>query len=175
MSYRLIRRSLLINKTPPENLCTCSICEMKSDRDRKFIWRGWMSIVILLIALGIMCLCAGCVSAYTVQEEIKAVIGEAEGETLEGKTAIACAIHNRGSLHGVYGLHAPRVIHHKYNHKTYSDAVEAVEMSDDQEYCQSLIGNATYWEGTRFPLPYWAKEMTVTSVIGNQKFFEDNI
>ena len=171
MVYKLARRSLF-KKNVNEPQCTCSLCESGINKPQ-IRWTPWISIFILLLVLVVMCLMAGCAQAYTVKDEIKAVIGESEGEPFQGKVAVACAIHFRGTLHGVYGLHAPRVVHHKYSQKTYKDAVKAVEMSQDQDYCQGLISGAQYWEGTKFPLPYWAKSMTVTAVIGNQKFFRE--
>lgn len=114
------------------------------------------------------------VHAYTEQDVINAVIGEAEGEPQQGKEAVACAIHYRGNLSGVYGLKAYRVIHHKYSHKTYVQAKRAMNVAEDKEYCEGLINGAQYWEGTAFPTPSWARNMTLTAVIGNQKFYRDN-
>ena len=42
-------------------------------------------------------------------QAVRAIVGEAAGESFEGKLAIACAIRNRGNLHGVYGLNATHV------------------------------------------------------------------
>lgn len=102
---------------------------------------------------------------------VKAVLGEAEGEPQVGKEAVACAINNRGSLTGVFGLHNPRVLKHLYSRDSYHNAVVAVWMAQDAQYCTKLIKGAQFWEGTRYPLPYWAKSMTLTAVIGNQRFF----
>lgn len=102
---------------------------------------------------------------------VKAVLGEAEGEPQEGKEAVACAIHNRGTLRGVYGLRNPRVLKHLYSRASFDNAVVAVYMAQDQEYCEALIKGAQFWEGTDFPTPYWAKSMKLTAVIGKQKFF----
>jgi hypothetical protein len=102
---------------------------------------------------------------------VKAVIGEAEGEPQEGKEAVACALHNRGTLAGVYGLRAPRVRKHLYSKSTWEDAVVAVWMADNHDYCDSIIHGAQFWEGTRFPTPYWAKSMQLTAVIGHQRFY----
>lgn len=149
--------------------CTCSICEAGIGRWRPW-WERLLRKVGLLMAFMVVC---GCSYAYTPQQAILAVIGEAEGESQHGKEAVACAIHNRGTLQGVYGLHAPRVKNHLYSSKTYDNAKRAVEIAEDQEYCNGLVNGAQYWEGTKFKTPYWAKNMQVTAVIGNQKFFRE--
>lgn len=130
-------------------------------------------MVFIYIVLGgiLILIFMGKAHAYTQDEAVRAVIGEAEGEPQEGKEAVACAIHNRGTLKGVYGLHALRVINKEYSRKTWENAVVAVEMAEDQEYCESLIHGAQYWEGTAFPVPYWARGMKVTAIIGHQRFF----
>ena len=105
--------------------------------------------------------------AYTQEDAVKAVIGEAEGEGYKGMLAVSGAIRNRGTLQGVYGLHAPRVLKHKYSELTYNTALKAWNASRHID----ISNGAKYWEGTRFPIPYWAKNMRVTAIIGNQKFF----
>lgn len=138
-------------------------------------------IVFIIIALGcivfLLCGCNDPAFAYTEKDAIKAVIGEAEGESQEGKKAVACAIHYRGTLKGVYGLTAKRVLNHKYSELTYRNAKQAVEASNDEEYCEGLVKGAQYWEGISFPTPSWAKNMTLTTIIGNQRFYrkESNV
>lgn len=126
---------------------------------------------IFLLVLVLLSGCAHAAFAYTKFDAVRAVIGEAEGEPQQGKEAIACAIHYRGTLTGVFGLHAPRVRRHLYSQNTWDNAVIAVWMAEDQEYCEGLINGAQYWEGSSFPTPYWAKTMKLTAVIGHQKFY----
>lgn len=130
-----------------------------------------MKTIVLILAV----LISGCDQtpgfAYTKDQLVKAIIGEAEGEPQMGKEAVACAIHYRGTLKGVYGLHNPRILKHLYSRSTWGNVLRAVESAQDQEYCEGLINGAQYWEGTKFPIPYWAKSMTMTAVIGNQRFF----
>jgi hypothetical protein len=134
-----------------------------------------MVAVCLLGALFLMVVFSRVSHADTISptDEIKAIIGEAEGEPQEGKEAVACAIHYRGNLAGVYGLHAPRVKKHLYSRQTWDNAVLAVYMAQDQEYCEGLIHGAQYWEGTAFPMPYWTQGMIVTAHIGHQIFFKN--
>lgn len=144
------------------------------DKFYKFERHAFILGVCLLLALVMICVfCKGC-HAFTQAGEIKAVIGEAEGESIEGKTAVACAINNRSSLKGVYGLHAPRVRHHLYSEKVYLDSAYAVEKSHDPVYCLALINGAQYWEGTAFPEPIWAKSMVMTAEIGHQRFYRED-
>lgn len=134
------------------------------------------------LAILTVLLLSGCTSdigyAYTQEQAIKAVIGEAENQGEYGMLAVSCAIRNRGSLKGVYGLHAPRVVKHRYSNKIYQQAksawLEANEKPDVEgaDNC-GMINGATFWEGTAFPIPYWAKSMTLTATIGNQRFFKE--
>lgn len=161
--YPLWKQKKLLRGNPPE-LDPPSTGFFMSEGVKKSVY--WITIGIVMFLM-----LRGCAFAYTQEDTIKAVIGEAEGESQEGKEAVACAIHYRGSLKGVYGLRASRVINHKYSLKTYKQARQAVEIADDREYCEGLINGAQYWEGTYFPTPYWAKSMTLTAVIGHQRFY----
>lgn len=143
------------------------------------------AIIVLLMALLVMCVLAGCAQAYTEDQAIKAIIGEAEGEGYQGMLAIGCGIRNRGTLNGVYGLLAPRVIHHKYSQRVKDMAVSSWDISGmyhpmialdnykPVDICYSLIKGAQYWEGDRFPMPYWTQGMIVTAHIGHQIFFKE--
>lgn len=133
-------------------------------------WLIWVAVVILCLLM-----LHGCAYGYTEQDAIKSVIGEAEGEPQEGKEAVACAMHYRGYLTGVYGLKADRVIHHKYSYRTYVQAKRAVEMAEDKEYCEGLVNGAQYWASTTLDHE-WIKKMASkgyvhTATIGNQMFF----
>ena len=128
------------------------------------------SIIIVIMAL-FFSGCEDLTFAYSRTDMVKAIIGEAEGESQVGKEAVACAIRNRGNLLGVYGLHSSRVKKHKYSRDTYINATIAVMMADDRDYCENLIHGAQYWESKFYPNPYWAKSMTLTATIDNQKFY----
>lgn len=103
---------------------------------------------------------------------INAIIGESEGEPFRGKLAVACAIRNRGTLKGVYGERAPRVLSKKYSASILKDATLAWDKSGNKDAC-SFIGGASFWEGMAFPAPSWAKNMTVTATIGRQRFYKE--
>lgn len=110
------------------------------------------------------------VSAMCKNNIVDAIIGEAEGESYKGKLAVACAIKNRKTLRGVYGVKAPRVVNRKYSSFVFVQAVKAYEESNVKGACDFIDG-ASFWEGTKFKTPYWAKNMVVTATIGNQRFF----
>jgi hypothetical protein len=101
---------------------------------------------------------------------VSAIIGEAEGESYNGKLAVACAIRNRGSLRGVYGEKAHRVIKNLYSAKIKSDSERAWDESESASACQFIDG-ADHWEGTAFKTPYWAKNMVETFRTKGQVFY----
>jgi hypothetical protein len=95
---------------------------------------------------------------------VNALIGEAEGEGYRGMLAIGCAIRNRGTLQGVYGEHAPRVVHHKYNLKTYALAVQAWRDSAKED----ITDGADHWGGKTVDSEWIAKMKRM----GYKKTFE---
>ena len=68
-----------------------------------------MRALYLLLALLAGCSEPGFTAQLPVSAPVRAVLGEAEGEGYQGMLAVACAIRNRGTLKGVYGLFAKRV------------------------------------------------------------------
>lgn len=100
---------------------------------------------------------------------ILAIIGEAEDQGIDGMTAVACAIRNRGTLKGVFGLNAPRVRNHKYSLKTYTKALQAWRDSANFD----VTHGATDWENVKaFGKPYWAKNMKLTYVCKDHNFYK---
>jgi hypothetical protein len=117
--------------------------------------------------------------AVVKERMVNAIIGEAEGESQQGKLAVACAIINRTALfgsfdkamRGVYGERSPRVLQRKYSGTTFVNAVRAYEDALNVGTCDFIDG-ATHWEGTAFKKPYWADKMTETATVGNQVFYK---
>lgn len=101
---------------------------------------------------------------------INAIIGEAESEPAIGKLAVACAIRNRGTLKGVYGEKAPRVINKLYSSKIKAEAEKAFDASSVKGACEFISG-ADHWEGTAFKTPIWAKHMKETFRTKGQVFY----
>ena len=129
---------------------------------------------IIGLALFLVVIVPGCARADEIPESraINAVLGEAEGEGFTGMLAVSCAIRNRGTLRGVYGERAPRVLAKAYSDVIYDQAEAAWRFSRDAQRCEDLIHGADHWEGTSFKAPAWARGMIVTAVIGNQRFYK---
>lgn len=118
---------------------------------------------------GLILLSASRVHAFSDGEAIKSIIGEAENQHYSGMLAIACAIRNRHTLEGVYGLKAPRVVNHKYSANTFRKAKLAWSNSKDYD----VTNGATHWENVNaFGKPYWIKSMKMTVIIGDHRFYK---
>lgn len=154
------------------------IYDMDEEDRKDRMFARWAYTIIGFIITGlIIMLSSGC--AYSSEDKIPkdkvilAVIGEAEDQDFIGMIGIACAIRNRGTLKGVYGLNAPRVINHKYSQGTYDLAYEAVEIASNErtlDYC-TFIKGADYWESIKFKKSYWAKDMVETYRHGDHVFY----
>ena len=95
--------------------------------------------------------------AYTDEQVVRAIIGEAGNQGFQGMYAVACAIINRGTLKGVYGLKSKQVDKEpawvwKMARKAFSDAKKAI-VAERAKY-----GN--HWENIKaFGNPKWAAKM----------------
>ena len=106
-------------------------------------------------------------SAEITQEQaIRAIIGEASGEGLEGMTAVAEVIRIIGSLRGIYGVNARHI--DKEPDYVWKMAYKAWQDSETS----NLTHGATHFESTDFKTPYWAKEMKEVAHIGKHKFYK---
>lgn len=129
-------------------------------------------IVLLLSNLLIGCTDSESSAAINKENVIKAIIGEAENQGYTGMLYVACAIRNRGTLHGVYGLSAPRLKRLEATGKIYTQAKQAWEVSKDSPICFDIQG-AKYWENTKaFGVPYWAQNMKVVFTYKDHQFFK---
>ena len=99
-------------------------------------------------------------------DAVRAIIGEAEGESFKGKVAVAEAIRNRGTLRGVYGFKAKRV--DQAPDWVWREARRAWKKSKQS----NLVKGATHFESTDFPIPGWSKKMRMTAHIGKHKFYK---
>lgn len=123
--------------------------------------------ILILLSLFLI----GCDVVYgKVPEDqaILAIIGEAEDQGPEGMLAVACAIRNRDSLKGVYGVTSPRVKKHLYSHGVYLSAKKAWKESASVD----CTHGATHWENTKaFGEPYWVKDMVLTYKCNDHSFY----
>ena len=127
--------------------------------------------IILLAATVSQCTPAPAgVVAYN--QAIMAIIGEAEGESLQGKIAVAEVIRHRGSLKGIYGVSAPRVVKKLYSAQTLSDATKAWEMSKTSNLTGGAMGWGNASDIRKFKTQKWFKKCAVTKQIGNHYFWK---
>ena len=98
---------------------------------------------------------------------VKAIVGEAANQGVDGMTAVAEAIRNRGTLNGVYGLKRESFISSqpKWVHDQARQAWKRSETTN-------LVKGADHWENVEaFGVPYWAKSMQVTAKIKDHTFY----
>ena len=85
--------------------------------------------------------------AYTDEQAIRAVVGEASAEGYYGMKLVASAIRNRGHLRGVYGFSAQHIKHENKDtwklarHAWYSSANENIARGADCWYSQEDLDN----------------------------------
>lgn len=122
---------------------------------------------ILTICIGISCACAS--EPINDTATVHAIIGEAENQGYEGMLAVACAIHNRGTLKGVYGLYAKRVLNYSYSQKT----LELARTAYNQSLKEDITNGATHWENIgAFGKPYWINSMKETYRYKDHVFYK---
>lgn len=132
---------------------------------------AWQIVVFGTLLIGVI-LIGSCrpVHAYTDEEAIKAVIGEAENQGYEGMLAVACAIRNRDTLKGVYGLQAKRVLNHSYSQKT----LELARSAYNQSLKHDITNGATHWENIKaFGCPSWVKNCVETYRWKDHVFYKE--
>lgn len=135
-----------------------------------------MNKTLLILAAVTVSRCAPCPAAVqhiTDRQAVMAIIGEAEGETLEGKVAVAEVIRHRGSLKGVYGYKAPRVVKHQYSTQTLADATRAWELSKTSNLTGGAMGWGNAADIRKFKTQRWFKKCRVVKQIGNHYFWKE--
>lgn len=134
-------------------------------------------IIFFAIFTLIVCLIAGCAWSYDIPRDraVNAIIGEAENQGFQGMLAVACGIVNRGTLHGVYGEHSPRVKNRLYSPKILNQANLAWSLAthpDIEDNCD-FLGGATHWENIKaFGKPSWVYGMKETYRYKDHVFYK---
>ena len=105
---------------------------------------------------------------------VKAIIGEAENQKYKGMLAIACCLRNRNTLKGVYGLHSPRVIKHKYSNQTLLLANKAWEESRYLDITNKATGWGNNKDVIEFKRQGWFKNCKVTAIINQHIFYKES-
>lgn len=118
-------------------------------------------ILILLV------LTAPCCMAIDSERAVQAIIGEAAGQSLSEKVAIASAIRNRGTLDGIRGLHNQGMIQSQPAW-VWRDARTAWARSATND----VAHGGTFWESNNFNRPAWSVGMTQTAKVGCFTFWK---
>ncbi|MCB1711500.1 MAG: hypothetical protein KDH96_03185 [Candidatus Riesia sp.] len=105
--------------------------------------------------------------ANSYQKEIGCVLGEAEDQGIEGMTAVAEAIRNRGHLRGVYGCRSPRL------QKASAASWEKAAWAWERSAFTNLVKGADHWHSDREPPAWWEKYGKLTVKVGNHKFYKE--
>ena len=138
-----------------------------------------LAVTLLLFALFIM---AGCVQAQTITEEkaVRAELGEAENQGYDGMLAIACAIRHRGSLRGVYGYKAIKLVNGHYyrgkrqiGYKAVQDAKTAWVESSQVDTVNGATGWGNEADLNKFCSQAWWNKCIVTARVGSHWFYRE--
>ena len=109
---------------------------------------------------------------YTDSKAIAAIIGEAENQSLDGMIAVGEVIRNRGSLKGIYGVSAPRVVKKLYSADTLMKATKAWQMSKTSNLTDGADGWGNASDIRIFKTQKWFKKCHVTKKIGDHYFWK---
>lgn len=101
-----------------------------------------------------------------------ALIGEAEGESQTCRIAIAETIRRRGGFKGVYGLHAPRVVKHKYTANSMTLARAAWWDSRYTNYSKHADGWGNASDIVKFRKAKWFRNCSVVAHIDGTYFWK---
>lgn len=143
-------------------------------REKVGIFGAMITCNLLLgIIVMILLLPRCCPAMITDHQAVMAIIGEAEGEPLQGKIAVAEVIRNRDSLKGIYGVSAPRVIKHQYSAQTFADATTAWEISKTSNLTGGAMGWGNAADIRKFKTQRWFKKCRVVKQIGNHYFWKE--
>ena len=133
--------------------------------------QAWAVVLCWGLAVAIVFLVASCgvVHASVIKDEdaIKAIVGEGASEGLDGMRAIASVIRNRGSLRGIYGLHA----RHVKTEPAWVFKMAKTAWEDSERY--DFSGGATHFEGVAFKKPYWVKDMVFIKRVANTNYYKE--
>lgn len=132
-----------------------------------------------VILIGALIFCHQAFAEIPVGLAVRAIIGEARGESYAGKLAVAEALRNRLELEryrkdpfdGVYGFTAR--IREKVDPQVYRDAEKAWKASKRS----NTVGEAIVWGNAadvkKFKRQRWFKNMRLVKKVGRHYFFEE--
>lgn len=131
-----------------------------------------LAFILLLVMAGA---CFADNARITDSSAIDACIGEAEGETYLGKVMLLYTLKNRGTLKGVYGVKAPRVIKRQYAQVTYNQCAKAwafVKTHPNPDWKGTGWGNEA--DIREFRRHKWFKNCVIIAHVGKHFFYMEN-
>lgn len=133
----------------------------------------------MILTLIVLTLSGNAYCSIDANKAVMACMGEAEGEDQTGKIAMMEALRNRGTLKGVYGYKAIKLINGDYyritprKRKLSNATVKACQAAWFDSKHTNYVKGATSWEAIEtFGKPKWYKDMIVTTKIGNHTFMK---
>lgn len=117
-----------------------------------------------------------------------AVFGEASGESVEGKQAVARVIHNR-AVTGRWGYTPCEVVSARRQFAgftawrnrpppwmvypdAWTESWDAVLQARNGEF-PACVADATHFDSVRFRTPYWARSMIHLCTVGKHRFYKE--
>lgn len=122
-------------------------------------------LLVLLISIIIFGAPPQVQAAVSDEQAIRAIVGEASGESYQTMLGVACAIRNRGTLQGVYGLKAK----HSNNEPAWVWAKARKAWAESKS--KDITLGATHFDCVKKGEPYWASTMRKTVLIGVTQFY----
>ena len=142
----------------------------------------WIGLGVAIMALLILLMVSGCAHAHTITEEkaVRAELGEAENQGYDGMLAIACALRHRGSLRGVYGYKAIKLVNGHYyrgkrqiGYKAVQDAKTAWVESSQVDTVNGATGWGNEADLNKFCSQAWWNKCIVTARVGSHWFYRE--
>lgn len=151
-----------------------------TDGDRLYTTTVLGLFIVFVIAVVAMCVLPGCAAAGEITEiqAVRAILGEAEGESLVGMTAIAEVIRTRGNMQGIYGYHAVKytngVYYRGHRHilnKIALQALKAWKDSSTTHYSANAQGWGSRTDLEAFHTQSWFRKCVIVAKYGNHYFW----
>lgn len=163
-ALRDVRKLLTRSETIEDN-------EFAHPEESPFWAKALFTVFIVCVCLIGGCRLCGASESISTYRAVNAIIGEAENQGYQGMLAVAHAIRNRGTLKGVYGERAPRVVQRKFSEKTYQLALKAW---CESQLTEDFTHGATHWENIKaFGCPSWVKECVETFRYKDHVFYKE--
>jgi hypothetical protein len=137
--------------------------EPKTSMLSKVLFAGLVTGLVLIGS------CSVC-HAYTDQDAIKTIVGEASNQSFKGMVCVAEVIRHNSSLRGFYGLHASHSL--REGAKTWAMAKKAWIASLNTNYTRG----ANHFENIHaFGQPYWVAKCIKTYTWKDHVFYKEGV